>query len=91
MATLEANRVGKPLLIHLNDKYALDGRDPNSYAGIPWCFGKFDRPFAARPVWGTIRPMSLERAHAKYRMKEYLNRWGEQAALVDRLQKVGFR
>jgi deoxyribodipyrimidine photo-lyase len=69
-------------LIHLNDKYALDGRDPNSYAGIQWCFGKFDRPFAARPVWGTIRPMSLERAHAKYPMAEYLDRWGEQGALV---------
>jgi deoxyribodipyrimidine photo-lyase len=63
-------------LLHLNDKYALDGRDPNSYAGIQWCFGKFDRPFAARPVWGTIRPMSLDRAHAKYRMAEYLARWG---------------
>jgi deoxyribodipyrimidine photo-lyase len=69
-------------LIHLNDKYALDGRDPNSYAGIQWCFGKFDRPFAARPVWGTIRPMSLERAHAKYPMADYLDRWGEQGALV---------
>lgn len=63
-------------LLHLNDKYALDGRDPNSYAGIQWCFGKFDRPFAARPVWGTIRPMSLDRAHTKYRMGEYLARWG---------------
>jgi deoxyribodipyrimidine photo-lyase len=63
-------------LLHLNDKYALDGRDPNSYAGIQWCFGKFDRPFAARPVWGTIRPMSLDRAHAKYRLAEYLARWG---------------
>jgi deoxyribodipyrimidine photo-lyase len=63
-------------LLYLNDKYALDGRDPNSYAGIQWCFGKFDRPFAARPVWGTIRPMSLERAHTKYRMGEYLARWG---------------
>lgn len=63
-------------LLHLNDKYALDGRDPNSYAGIQWCFGKFDRPFAARPVWGTIRPMSLDRAHAKYEMEGYLARWG---------------
>ncbi len=63
-------------LIHLNNKYALDGRDPNSYAGIQWCFGKFDRPFAERAVWGTIRPMSLKRAHAKYEMSGYLERWG---------------
>ena len=62
-------------LIHLNNKYGLDGRDPNSFAGIQWCFGKFDRPFADRPVWGTIRPMSLARAHAKYDMTGYLARW----------------
>ena len=69
-------------LLHLNNKYGLDGRDPNSFAGIQWCFGKFDRPFAARPVWGTIRPMSLERAHAKYDMSDYLARWGEQGVLA---------
>ena len=69
-------------LLHLNNKYALDGRDPNSYAGIQWCFGKFDRPFAARPVWGTIRPMSLERAPAKYQMGDYLARWCPQPVEV---------
>lgn len=62
-------------LLHLNNKYALDGRDPNSFAGIQWCFGKFDRPFASRPVWGTIRPMSLARAHSKYDVAGYLGRW----------------
>ncbi len=69
-------------LLHLNNKYGLDGRDPNSFAGIQWCFGKFDRPFASRKVWGTIRPMSLDRAHAKYDLEGYLARWGEQGALV---------
>ena len=62
-------------LLHLNNKYALDGRDPNSFAGIQWCFGKFDRPFATRPVWGTIRPMSLQRAHVKYDVADYIARW----------------
>ena len=66
-------------LLHLNNKYALDGRDPNSFAGIQWCFGKFDRPFASRPVWGTIRPMSLERAHAKYDVAAYIARWSPTA------------
>ena len=33
-------------LVHLNNKYALDGRDPNSWSGILWCFGLFDRPWA---------------------------------------------
>ena len=62
-------------LLHLNDKYSLDGRDPSSYAGVQWCFGKFDRPFASRAVWGTIRPMSLARARAKYDLDEYVARW----------------
>jgi deoxyribodipyrimidine photo-lyase len=62
-------------LLHLNNKYGLDGRDPNSFGGIQWCFGKFDRPFASRAVWGTIRPMSLERAHAKYDVARYITRW----------------
>jgi len=42
----------------LNDKYALDGRDPNGYANIAWCFGAFDRPFFETPIYGKIRKMS---------------------------------
>ena len=74
-------------LLHLNNKYGLDGRDPNSFAGIQWCFGKFDRPFASRPVWGTIRPMSLERAHAKYDVADYIVRWSG-GAREEQLQLV---
>jgi deoxyribodipyrimidine photo-lyase len=62
-------------LLYLNDKYAIDGRDPNGFSGIQWCFGRFDRPFPERPVWGTIRPMSLERARSKYDTKSYIERW----------------
>jgi deoxyribodipyrimidine photo-lyase len=72
-------------LLHLNDKYAIDGRDPNGFSGIQWCFGRFDRPFPERPVWGTIRPMSLERARSKYDTQSYIRRWSgtvsEQAQL----------
>lgn len=67
------------ILLFLNDKYAIDGRDPNGFSGIQWCFGRFDRPFPERPVWGTIRPMSLERARSKYDTKSYIERWGEGA------------
>ena len=63
------------LLLLLNDKYAIDGRDPNGYSGILWCFGRFDRPFPERKVWGTIRPMSLERARSKYDTQSYIERW----------------
>jgi deoxyribodipyrimidine photo-lyase len=44
--------------IYLNDRYALDGRDPNSYTNILWCFGLHDRPWVERPIFGQIRYMS---------------------------------
>jgi len=47
------------MLIDLNHRYALDGRDPASYGGILWCLGQFDRPFPpTRPVLGTVRGRS---------------------------------
>lgn len=47
------------LAVRLNDRYELDGRDPNGYAGIAWAIGgKHDRPWFERPVFGTIRYMS---------------------------------
>jgi deoxyribodipyrimidine photo-lyase len=60
-------------LLVLNNRYGLDGRDPNSFLNILWCFGKFDRPFAERPVWGKIRPMSLDRARAKFDAARYVD------------------
>ncbi|NUQ20963.1 MAG: hypothetical protein HOQ09_08375, partial [Gemmatimonadaceae bacterium] len=45
------------------------------------CFGKFDRPFATRPVWGTIRPMSLDRARGKFDVDSYVARWSGQEEL----------
>jgi deoxyribodipyrimidine photo-lyase len=62
-------------LIHLNNRYGLDGRDPCSFAGIQWCFGKFDRPFYTRPVLGVIRSMSLKRAREKWDVDRYVARW----------------
>ena len=60
-------------LVHLNNKYALDGRDPNSYTGILWCFGLFDRPWAPeRPVLGTIRYMSSDNTAKKFKLDRYL-------------------
>lgn len=59
-------------LVHLNNKYALDGRDPNSYTGILWTFGLFDRPWAPeRPVYGVIRYMSSDNTAKKFRLKPY--------------------
>jgi deoxyribodipyrimidine photo-lyase len=57
---------------HLNNKYSLDGRDPNSYAGFHWILGKFDRPFFRRPVFGTVRYMSLTAAEKKFDVRRWL-------------------
>ena len=60
--------------MHLNNKYALDGRDPNSYTGILWCFGLFDRPWAPeRTVLGRLRYMSSENTAKKFRLGPYLD------------------
>lgn len=60
------------LLVHLNNKYALDGRDPNSYAGILWCFGKHDRPWFEREIFGTIRYMTSRSMGKKFKSKDYI-------------------
>ena len=41
-----------PASLYLNNKYEIDGRDPNGYAGVAWCFGKHDRPWGERPIFG---------------------------------------
>ncbi len=64
------------ILEHLNNKYSLDGRDPNSYGGILWIFGKFDRPFYRRPIYGTVRYQSLKAAEKKFDVGRYVRRFG---------------
>jgi len=66
------------VMIELNDKYALDGRDPNSYSGIFWTLGRYDRPWAPeRPIFGKIRYMSCRNTARKLRLRNYLERYGE--------------
>lgn len=67
------------ILVHLNNKYCLDGRDPNSYAGILWCFGKHDRPWMERPVFGKIRYMNSASTAKKFNADKYI-RWTQQIA-----------
>jgi deoxyribodipyrimidine photo-lyase len=64
-------------LFRLNDRHALDGRDPNSSTGIAWCLGRFDRPWGPeRPVFGTVRYMSTESTRRKFRLGGYLRAHG---------------
>lgn len=62
--------------IFLNDRYELDGRDPAGYAGILWCFGKHDRAWKERPVFGKTRYMSAEGLRRKFDMDTYVGRIG---------------
>ncbi len=65
------------VLIELNNKYAIDGRDPNSYSGIFWVLGRYDRAWGPeRPIFGKIRFMSSESTRRKLRLKSYLQRYG---------------
>lgn len=65
------------VMIHLNNKYAVDGRNPNSYSGIFWCLGRYDRPwFPERPIFGTIRYMSSDSTKRKMDLKPYLATYG---------------
>jgi deoxyribodipyrimidine photo-lyase len=59
--------------VYLNDKYELDGRDPNGYAGIAWAIvGKHDRPWFERPIFGQVRYMSLAGASKKFDTRRYI-------------------
>lgn len=59
--------------VYLNDKYELDGRDPNGYAGIAWAIlGKFDRPWFERPIFGQIRYMSAASTGRKFDSRSYI-------------------
>lgn len=66
--------------VYLNDKYFLDGRDPDGYAGIAWSIaGKFDRPWFDRPIFGTIRYMSRNAAAKKFDAAKYIEQMAELA------------
>jgi deoxyribodipyrimidine photo-lyase len=63
-------------LIELNNRYAIDGRDPNSYSGIFWIFGRFDRAWGPeRPIFGKVRYMTSKSTRRKVRVTDYLKRY----------------
>jgi len=64
------------VMLEMNDRLALDGRDPNSLSGILWCLGRYDRPWGPeRPIFGTVRYMSSENASRKLRLRRTLERY----------------
>jgi deoxyribodipyrimidine photo-lyase len=74
-------------IAHLNDRYALDGRDAVSVANFMWVLGLHDRPFQERPVIGKVRPMSSLRTAEKADLGPYLARYGGPDAVRVKLPK----
>jgi deoxyribodipyrimidine photo-lyase len=69
------------VLIELNNRFAVDGRDPNSYSGIFWVFGRYDRAWGPeRKIFGKIRYMTSDNTVKKLDMQAYLRKWGSSVA-----------
>ncbi len=72
----ESPRIALEILIQLNNKYAVDGRDPNSYSGIFWVLGRYDRAWGPeREVFGKVRYMTSHNTRRKLRVDHYIDRW----------------
>jgi deoxyribodipyrimidine photo-lyase len=68
------------ITLDLNDRYEMDGRDPNGYVGAAWAIGGLhDRPWGERPIFGTIRYMSYESTRKKFDSRAYIRRSEELA------------
>ena len=75
----ETPETGYRIALALNNRSELDGRDPNGYAGVAWCFGKHDRAFAERPVFGKVRYMNAAGLKRKFDADRYVARIEELA------------
>ena len=74
-------RAAYATLVELNNRYSIDGRDPNSTSGISWVFGRYDRPWGpTRPIYGVIRYMTSDNTMKKHACKQYLLRWNGSSA-----------
>ena len=68
-------RAALDTLIELNNRFALDGRNPNSYSGLFWTLGRFDRPWPERAVFGSVRCMTSDSTARKLDVEPYLRRF----------------
>ncbi|MBN2012545.1 deoxyribodipyrimidine photo-lyase [candidate division KSB1 bacterium] len=62
------------IALRLNNKYELDGRDPNGFTGVAWCFGKHDRAWFERPIFGKVRYMNANGLRRKFDIDRYVKR-----------------
>jgi len=62
------------IALYLNNTYELDGRDPNGFTGVAWCFGKHDRPWKERAIFGKIRYMNDKGLKRKFDADKYIKK-----------------
>jgi deoxyribodipyrimidine photo-lyase len=60
------------IALYLNNKYEIDGRDPNGFTGVAWCFGKHDRPWGEREIFGNVRYMNERGLKRKFDADKYV-------------------
>jgi len=68
------------IALYLNNKYELDGRDPNGFTGVAWCFGKHDRPWRERAILGKVRYMNDRGLLRKFDADKYARKWAPDGA-----------
>lgn len=78
----ESPREAFRIMEELNNKYGLDGRDPNSYGGILWVLGRYDRAWGPeREIFGKVRYMTSDNTKRKVRLKQYMEQYGASKSL----------
>lgn len=68
----EDPRQAYKIALYLNNRYELDGRDPNGFTGIAWCFGKHDRAWKEREIFGKVRYMNANGLRRKFKIEKYI-------------------
>jgi deoxyribodipyrimidine photo-lyase len=72
----ESPEAALDIMIDINNRWSVDGRNPNSFSGIFWCLGRYDRPWPERAVFGRVRSMTSASTHRKHSVSAYLGRFG---------------
>ncbi len=79
----EAPSDAHALMAWLNNRYELDGRDPNSWGGFAWCFGKHDQPFKERAIFGKVRWMSCTGLERNFDIDAYVRKIDQMSDEID--------
>jgi deoxyribodipyrimidine photo-lyase len=78
------------ILVALNDRYFVDGRDPNGYAGIAWSVGgRHDRPFPPeRPITGLVRRMGVNALKKHFKPQDYIDQWPDESPAMSTQSRI---